>query len=59
VFLDEEVVQADTGQSPDVAVDGGNAVDPSEELQAEMSTATAEALPTIGMPVLDPDLLVL
>ena len=55
MFRDDVMIQPHTGQLPDIAVDGGNAVVPAEELQVDMPTASAEAPPTIGIPVSDPD----
>jgi hypothetical protein len=48
------MIQPDTGQLP-----AGNDVVPTEKLQVDMPTASAEVPPTIGIPVSDPDLLLL
>jgi Ca2+-binding RTX toxin-like protein len=59
VFGDDVMVQPDSGQLPDIMADAGNNVVPTEKLQVDMPTASAEVPPTIGIPVSDPDLLLL
>ena len=53
------MIQPDTGQLPDIMADAGNDVVPAEKLQVDVPTASAEAPPTIGIPVSDPALLLL
>ena len=59
VFRDDVMIQPDTGQLPDIVADAGNDVVPAEKLQVDVPTASAEAPPTIGIPVSNPDLLLL
>ena len=59
VFRDDVMTQRDTGQLPDIMADAGNDVVPAEKLQVDMPTASAEAPQAIGIPVSDPDLLLL